>query len=599
MAAFGGVEPLLYPIGISINDLIGLVSGAVLVEDLAFDPNLVSFEEGGGDADLELAIPFLAGMDEVVVESAQLRVQAAIKKIELSSYKVSNGPDGQGSFLELGGPARLREVVVGQPSTATAALLNLHLVVRSAEGLEPGPPVFAFDPFEPDSPMFGKVFGGLTVNDNFGGGSAKQLLFPGAQGSAWLLQYATGTEATNLQPVAERFTVQKVTVDAAATDLALVIPGPNDDDPSIPLWSQPGAFLREAGEQEVNFTPLAQRHLAGALAGIDAAAAPQTLPIPLRFTSASGGAVRVTSKTLLAHYVVRPLGPDPATLRLGGDWAQLVLEAPAARRPSDSALRLRARHLGRELNAGSPPPLRAPGAGVRVAGDRLVATAVELTPPAGSAGTLPLASAKVHGLALEAAEVVMELRGDAGGAPGPLVASPVVRQLARPEGPPPQAPAWIEFELEAPGVAVAAPSTVWVTLRMNQGELRWFAGGNGDTRESLDAGASWGAVDPSLTSTGGLLAQVFHAVTDPAPPELTLLVGESPAGSITLQAAGNKLEFASAAGAGLPGPVLSALAGAPAGNGDRAATTLRLFARAVADLTVEELTVSYDPFASG
>jgi hypothetical protein len=593
------VEPLLYPTGIAVSDLIGLVSGAVPVENLAFDPNLVSFQDGGGDADLELAIPFLAGMDEVVVEAAQLRLRGETPELELSTYSVSDASDGKGSFLDLGGPARLHRVVVDAPSTATAGLADLHLVVRIAEGLQPGPPVFADPSFPPPSPVFDRVFAGMTVSTL---GSGRQLLLPGAQGSAWLLQYATGKQPTNLQPVAEKFTVQRVTVDAAATDLALVIPGPAEGDPRIPLWSQPGAFLPEVGEQEVNFTPLAQRHLAAALAAIDKASGPQTLPIPLRFTSSTGGAVRVVSKTLTAHYVVRPLRADPVTARLGGDWTPLVLRAPASRRPSDSALRLRARHSGRELNGGSPvPTLAAPQAGVRVTVDRQVAAAVAFSPLAGAPATLPLASARIHALALGPAEVVMELRGDAAGAPGPLLGAPVVKQLTPAATPPPHAPAWVEFELPPPGVPVAAPSMVWVTLRMNQGELRWFASGSGDARVSLDGGSSWGTVDPRLTSAGAPLAQLFHAIANPPPVEIQVLAGETPAGSITLaRADGDRLELAGAAGLGLPGAVLTALATAgPAGDGDRAETTLRLFSRAVADLEIEELTVSYDPFASG
>jgi len=52
-----------------------------------------------------------------------------------------------------------------------------------------------------------------------------------------------------------------------------------------------------------------------------------------------------------------------------------------------------------------------------------------------------------------------------------------------------------------------------------------------------------------------------------------------------------------APGIALPSAVVSGLTTAAAGDGGRATLETALFSRAVADLTVEELTLSYDPFA--
>jgi len=575
------IGPLLYLSGLTEDVLIALVHGISGVH-----PDAVTFPEGGGSTDLEFAIPRVPGMDEVVVDVAQLRVLAETPELELSTYQVTDAPDG-GSLLDLGAESRLRRVVVDPPAAATTALASLHLVVRAAPKRVPGPPVFADPPFPLDSKMYAPALGGLTVSTT---GDGRQLSFPaaGAAGAAWLLQYATGTEATNLTPRTDRFAVRRVTVNAAATDVSLVIRGASTEDPGIPLWDHPGAFLPEAGEQEINFTPLAQKHLTAALTG----SASPTLAIPLRLSSASGGAVRVVARTLVAWYLVRPLGPAPVSVRIGGDWTRLDLRAPTARRPGGSTLRLRLRHAGRELNGSRRPPLDPPRSGVRVGDQRLVAVATPVT------GAVALASVRVLVAVGEAAEAVLELHADAAGAPGAPIAAPVVRQLAAPPAGSPPEPAWLEFELPNP---VQVAGTIWAVLRTNRGRVHWFteAGPAEVARVSVDSGASWGVVDDLLVDPGEPLVQLFHAVSTPDPPTVELFLAGSPAGAIALgPVAEGSREFLST-DAAVPASVLAALGAATGTGGEATSTTpLVLFCRAVGDLVVEELTLSYHPFAT-
>lgn len=563
--------PLLYPSSIAIGTL------TLLIRGLAAAPaDVFTFPPGGGDNDLELAVPRLPGMDEVVVDVAQLRVVARTTPLEPDGYQVVDAAGG-GSILDLGAESRLRKVVVDAPATGTAALPHLHTVVRAAPGRVPGPPLFA-DPAFDGPPMFGRVLEGLTVSTVAEG---RQLSLPGAPGSAWLLQYATGQEVTELTPLPDRLTVRRVVVDAAATDVTLVIRGATDDE-QVPLWHHPGAFLPEAGEQEISFTALAQKQLAAALADDDGTPA---LPIPLRVSATGAGAVQVTRKTLTTRYLARPLGPEPVTARIGGDWTPLTLSAPAARRPQSSTLRVTARHWGRELNGTRFPPLVPPRAGFWVGDRRLVAAAVPVD------GTVSLVVVRALVSAVEGAEAVLELRADAAGAPGTPVAAPVVLQV-----PPATDPAWLEFVLPAP-VAATAGSTVWAALRTNRGALRWCAlpGGSGDpVRASLDSGASWGEVDGSLVGTGGPVVQLFHLAEPAAALPVELYLAGGGAGTVTLTAVpGAAREFQAVAE--LPAAVLATLAAAT--GGDRADTPLTLFSRAVADLTVTELTLAYDPFA--
>jgi hypothetical protein len=151
---------------------------------------------------------------------------------------------------------------------------------------------------------------------------------------------------------------------------------------------------------------------------------------------------------------------------------------------------------------------------------------------------------------------------------------------------------------------VTAPGTVWVTVRTTAGALDWYAAAPAtpapapDVRVSLDEGASWGAVDAVLAGTGVPVAQLFHAVAQPAAPLVELYLDGGPAGALAFAAGAAPLEFTGATGQ-LPAAVTAALAATSAAGGDRAGTVLTLFCRAAVDLTVDELTLSYDPSVGG
>jgi hypothetical protein len=582
------VKALFYPAGVGHATLDQLILGVADEASLGLD--LIGFPTGGGDADLELAVPFLPGMDEVVVSTAELRLVAREPERELPAWQVV-GNGGRGVFLALDAPARLRRVVL---DPLEAPLGATTLIVRSAakagSAFAAGPPILSDVTFPPPSSVYPPVLGGIARSTN-ADGAVQLLIAGGVQGQAWLIQYAKGGKATELEPLAWAPTVRRVTVLAAPTDLTVVLRGETD----VALWSHPSALLPGDVEQVVSFAPLAQRRLAAALAASAGTPGP-TLPVRLCFHSASGGELRVTSKTLDAGYLVRPLGPDPVTVRTGGDWAPLDLSAPAGLQPASATWTLDAKHLGRELNQGSPlPPLAEPHAGVRVDARHWVAAALPFQ-PAAAEPSRAVASARAYVEAPAASEAVLELRADAGGAPGAPVAPPVVRRLA------PAPPAWVEFELPAAGAEVGVPATLWLLLRCTAGELRWFAtpgaGAPWAARVSLDQGASWGDVDRALADPGAPLAQLFHRVDSPLPdPAVQLFLPAGPVGTVTLGAgpAGGPAAFR-AEEVALPGAVRAALAAAT-GKG-KAVTRLTLLSRQVLDLTVRSLVCAYDPFAA-
>ena len=251
------------------------------------------------------------------------------------------------------------------------------------------------------------------------------------------------------------------------------------------------------------------------------------------------------------------------------------------------------RHLGRELNAGSPvPPRSLPGSGVRVDAERWAASRLEVLEPVSGSDTgqlAVLATARVLVAASGAAELALELRADAAGSPGAPLGPPLVTQLET------GATGWVELPLNEP--LPVEPGPLWIVLRTTRGALHWYGEEAGAARISLDRGETWGDVDPLLTAAVAPLAQLYHRLPDPLPrPSLVaqlgdmLLAADLLAGAARTGPAEYELEVLE-----VPSALLEAI-GATTGSG-RTETVLSLFSTAVADLTLEDAALSYDPYA--
>lgn len=585
---------LFYPTQLAKADLVNLVRG----RELSIPLDVVDFADPPPHrAERELAVPFLSGMDDIEVTEARLAFRAASKLFDTEDYTVTaNG--SHGIFLSLPAPARLRKVELTYTLPLPPAP-NLRVVVRAAapsgSAFVAGTPLFASPSFGAPGQMFPAVLAGMTLTDL--GGDRRLLTLPGVLGQAWLIQLAVGDEATKLDPdpLAIVPTVQRVTLEAAPRNLSIVLQGRDGD---VKLWNNPEALLPDTGEQEVSFTPLAQKELTATLVRQNAAAGPAvlTLPVRLRFDSETVSAVDITARALTAEYLVRPLGAARLSRRLAGSPATLTLSAPAGLTPKSSQVRLTVKHLGRELNAASPePPPAPPAGGLRVTSTRLVATAMRVAPRDGAApgSLLQLASARLHLAATEPSEAVLEIRGDLAGAPGPLVSPPIVRQLDRGFSD------WLEFELPKPLDVVAGQAPLWLALRVNKGDVQWFASPTGpaSARVSADRGQTWGEPDPRLLPATGLIAQLFHRVVDEPPvPTLRLqrgggiVVASIP---LTPQPQSTREFITDTA---LP-PTVHALLEGRVGDG-KVSTELQLFSRSVLDVTVDAFILRYDPFAA-
>ena len=588
--------PLFYSRALDVTQLTQYALG--VFEPPAVD--VVEFaDQDGGLVQRELAVPFLRGMDSVVVENAKLQLRSKPREMDIDDFQVSE-PSGQpGIVVTLPRISRLLKIAIDFTVPAEFAAQTVHVVVRNAQPQQTGgftfsPPVYAAPDFDSPGPMFPKPLTGISRTNTSTGAV---LTFPRPLGQAWLVQLATGDDPVKLNAIAVNPTVRYVRIDAVPQNLTLAIRLASE---SPQLWSHPQLFLPEAGVQDVDFSPLAQKRLSEVLKQADPTTA-VTLSLGLEFKSDSGGDVSIASRTLDARYHVDAIGADGQNRRLGGDWTALDINAPAALRPVKVAVDITVRPAGRELNgASAEPPISRPSRGLRVRQNNLVAGAIGFTAPvAGTLSDSPLVSARVYLSAIAASEVVLDIRADAAGAPGAPIAPPVVRQFEAAFS------GWAEFELESPWTPPAATVDLWACLRTNLGEVFWFSAPDGDDNGtsrlvSLDRGASWGAADEALALNGPLLVQLFHSVPDPQPePAVRLHRGASLLSSNLLRAGSNApvrqgpREFV-LQGASLPDSVSNLLASAP--GSEKVTTAMSLFSRAVADLQITRLLLEYDPF---
>jgi hypothetical protein len=588
MAAQVAQGAFLVHAGLSVGTLEQIVHLALDLSTV--DQDHVEFAEGGDDVDLELAVPFLVGMDEVTVDAARLTLHGVDTELQLKSWQAPAGPGGKGTFVCLDGPSRLRRLVIDEAAAVPDVFLVLRAATLSASGApSAGAPLAATKGFS-TGPMLPPPLAALSVS---GTGSGRlTLTLPATSGQAWLLQYATGDSLDELDAAAGGPQISSVTVLPAPEDVSLVLQA-DDGAPEQPLWQHPGAVLPDAADQLADFTPAAGRRLSQALAALNAAGggAP-TLSLPLRFHSARAGTLGVRDRELDVRYLAHPLGTDAVPVSLDGGWQDVVLDAPT-RPPASSALRLTARHLGLVVNAGSGvPPTGLPSGGVRVRSGRIVAGRVPWQGPVGESRML----ARVRLLAgsVGEAEVVCEVRRDSAGAPGELLAPPAVATVSGSVG-----PGWVSLRLAAP-VSLIGSAALWVTARTNRGELDWFMGGpdEGGTRVSVDGGGSWGDADGRLGVAGAPVTQLLEQV-DPAlqpPPVVRARVGQTLVGDLALTRGGAPGEYVEPVPAALPAPLLSALA-SPSADARRQ-TRVSLWSANLLDMTLTDLTCSYDPFAT-
>ena len=599
MTAVLASPALFYASELPPAELLTLVSYSTVAQ-LPTPLDVLTFPPGGGTVDRELAVPALAGMDEVVVDAARLVLRGREGAAEADGW--SHLRLAEGHLIALERPGRLVALVVDAPDPAAlAALTNMHVVLRSATldagGVwSVGPPVFAVEPFDVGA-MYADSLAGMTVTPEAGG--RLRIGVPPSPGQGWVLDWAqTGLDQPNdpahLIPGGIDTTVRGVTVAPIPDSVTLVLRG----DPTLPgagaddvlLWSHPSPVAADEGPLAVDLTPMARKRLSDRLAAIrDDADPPLTLALPLRFSAGSAGEIAVEERDLAVSYAVRATSGAPARADLWGAWEAIEVRAPARTRPRDGHWSFTARHLGRELNGSPTPAPSAAAGGLVVTAERWVSVAVEVAPgPSGAGAEVALCALQARLGAPEPAEVVFELRSDVAGRPGERLATAVANLDAGTD-------AHVVVDLGA-GLSTRPGTTLWVVARANQGQVLWWAGTviAGAPRISTDQGVSWHLPEPTISALEPPEVRLFHAVEHPAAPAVALRVGDVRLEALPLRPVGaDPLELA--ASGPVPPALLDALGRRP-GSGP-VTTVVDVSSSAVLELTLAQLTLTYDPGA--
>jgi hypothetical protein len=588
------VSPLFFAKDLGVAQVKRLVAGAIARPDVD-TIELTSSTEA--PVTREFGVPLLAGMDAIVVGDASFNLNVSAQPDPRETEYRATDSSGGGVFVSLTRPAPLIKVGISYDAPvsppATVRVVIRTATPQSSGGFAAGLPLFASPAFPAPGPMFNSLLGGLTLTNVAGGGQL--LTLPPSIGSAWLIQIATAADADGpgkLTPLNIIPRVTSVMTDAVPVNLRVVLA--SDSGPVV-LWSGAGAFVRGGQAQVVSFVPMAQRHLAARLKQSKQSGSQTALTIPLVFQSDSPARVEVSSKRLVATYSLSALDLEPASLRLGGSWIRVTLNAAAGLGARAGSVDVSARLQPRELNGVSPDFSLSPDrSGLRLTPGTVAATAMPFVPPQGASnGTLlPLASVRVQVRAVDATELVLEVRADAAGAPGGVLAGPDVKQLTQ------GLDDWVEFELARPLPVSSGGAPVWVCLRLTRGELHWYAQtqGTNPVRISKDRGSTWAEPETLLGPRGAPLTQLFHSVADPLPEPIIRvraadqLVSEQLAAELVRT---GPREFA-ATGVQLPSALLNLLS-VHSGSG-RVGTPVYLFSRSVLDLTLANARISYDPY---
>jgi len=512
---------------------------------------------GGGPLVRHVPLPFLRGMTEVTVHDARLTIEALPNAVRrpVTTAMVIDPPPRPGVLIDLREESRLIGFELAEDHVWDASVsqhIVLHAATFNGTAYDIGEPLFANPPRAiPPLP------GGMAADEK-----RRNLSFPALTGMAWFI------EITN----ASHFEVTHLIVEELPHDVIVALP---DGNGRRDVWAHGGVLLPRMGVQDVDIRDEAERVLRAHLPSSGA------VSLPVEIASATPALVSIQSPPIDATYVARPHG-EALRVALRGEWERLPIALPGGLRPVSATMRVTAKHRGRDLNAASHtfgPAL--PASGLSVDRARSVAGCASFVPrPGGVAGSvLGLAAVRLFVVAIEDAELAIELRGDAAHVPGEQLVKPSVRTVAAGWS------GWLELELPAPLAIATGPAAVWIVLRATSGHLLWGCDATDERSRAMVSadGARWAHPDTLLGNAVAPRMQLDHAVVMPKSVEVELRAGQAFGAKWSLLRVANTPELT--ATVSLPENVLSMLALKP---------ELALRAKSALDIAVDEIELSYD-----
>ena len=501
----------LYPFNSEPTYVAKLVTGE-------FEPpaDRIDFTDpSGGSESRELAIPFLAGMDEIRVDAAEIRLRSGSLEVESNSHTTASGPGNQGVFLGLPSPGLLRTVVLEYsppvPQVGKTFRLVVRLATRSGTGFTAGVPIFAEPALASLGPMYGPALPGFALTSV--ATNRVQLTLPSLMGDAWLFQIASGDTPDALAPQPIVPAIRTVVLQAAPKDVVVSLVASSGN---TVLWSNPGTLAvgnaNAAGKLHSTCTTSSRGKTQGGRGELPGS-------IDLVELRVGGRRPPRGHHQDALQQLCRPAprrGCEKITVP--GDRAALTFDLPTGFRPASNSFRLTLQAKPRKRDPLSPAaPTDHLMSGLRAGRSEHVASGMPVS------GEAAVTAARLCLAAPSDVEAVMTLRADAGGIPGEPIAAPAVFRLSAASS-----PAWIDVDL--PALLALGAGKLWIALHTNRGDLYWYTHPDapGEPRISRDEGMSWTAVPDLLASPAKLLSQLLIAA-DPiaCPPRLALLAGDT------------------------------------------------------------------------
>lgn len=515
------------------------VAFAPLDHAIRFDDAGAVVPAGAGNVEsIDVSVPRLPGLDELVVDRAVVRiggrridvspVQAAksgtdaslrleggagaLRRIELRGLEIDPGAAGDQVVLyaSSGSPARWRWRTTedGINRDTSDGSNPLHLMIRST-GSPPSAAAPHYNMPDNKAGLYGPVLSGasLRLDDPCPGSATLSFDPPVAAASVELfvgVNVGKGRhgglphEAVGLGWSADAVIA---TWAAAPHDVELTATAGG---PAVTVASLPGELATTL--TDIDLTAAARAVLRDSLA----AGGDDDLVLSLAATSTTAGELAGDAIRLDAHYRHEAVPAGGLNLEMTGAPVTATIDLPPDLVPDGITMTLDGRFGPARLvaSADDPDPLTRHGVelrGVNRVARRVALVGIERNRPLVRAGLLCGASAS--------AEILVQLQSDVQGRPGPPLCDPVALHLEA------GLVAWHRAELPEPDAGGA--QHVWVAAWASSGGARWYGPAAADPAGvdealdvdvliSLDDGTTWdvAVVRPAVQ---------LHVATDPEP----------------------------------------------------------------------------------